>query len=116
MMRRLLRAAIVNATVTRGEGATLRVDPVILRAGNVLPLEEVEIVHHPTGRQFTTFAEAGEPGEVTAPRMRAGDVISILSWGLLHDGQTVNHRALIVTLDARNVVVAIGEAASRDEG
>jgi aspartate 1-decarboxylase len=116
MMRRLLRAAIQNATVTRGDALTLRIDPVILRAANVLPLEEVEIVHHETGRQFTTFAEPGQAGEVAAPRMRAGDVISILSWGLMHDGQTVHHRALIVTLDPGNTVVAIGEAAGRDEG
>jgi aspartate 1-decarboxylase len=110
MMRRLLRAAIQNATVTRSEGLTLRIDPVILRAANILPLEELEIVHHPTGEQFTTFAEPGEPGQVSAPRVRAGDVISILSWGMMHDGQTVAHRALVVTLDASNTVVAIAES------
>ena len=40
-------------------------------------------------------------------RMRAGDVISILSWGLMHDGQTLNHTALIVTLDGANGVIAV---------
>ena len=110
MMRRLVRAAIQNATVTSGDGLTLRLDPVILRAANILPLEEVELVHHATGERLTTFAEVGGSGEVTAPRFRQGDTISIVSWGVMHDGQTLNHVALIVTLDAANAVVAVREA------
>jgi aspartate 1-decarboxylase len=111
MMRRLVRAAIQNATVTQGEGLTLRIDPVILRAANILPLEEVELVNHATNERFTTFAETAAGGEVTAPRVRSGDTISIVSWGLLHDGQTLAHRATIVTLDRDNRVVAVSETA-----
>jgi aspartate 1-decarboxylase len=110
MMRRLVRAAIQNATITRGEGLTLKIDPMILRAANILPLEEVEIVHHATGERVTTFAEAGGSGEVASPRGRVGDAISILAWGVLHDGQTLAHTAKVVTLGAGNVVVAIMEA------
>ncbi len=111
MMRRLVRAAIQNATVTSGEGLTLRIDPVILRAANILPLEEVEIVHHGTGERFTTFAEVAGSGEVLAPRGRAGDTISILSWGVMHDGQTLAHTARVVTLGDGNVVLAVVETA-----
>lgn len=109
MMRRLVRAAIQNATVTRGEGLTLRIDPVILRAANILPLEEVEIVHHETGQRFITFAEqaAEGSGEVSVGRARAGDIVSIVSWGSMHDGQTLAHYATIVSLDAQNRVVAL---------
>ena len=111
MMRRLLRAAIRNATVTHGEGLTLRIDPLILRAANILPFEEVEIVDHVTGARSVTFAESATEGsgEVAVPRMRAGDTVSVLSWGLLHDGQTLAHTARIVTVDGRNAVVAISE-------
>jgi aspartate 1-decarboxylase len=109
MMRRLVRSAIQNATVTRGEGLTLRLDPVLLRAAAILPLEEVEIIHHESGARFTTFAEAGEEGsgEVSAPRIRSGDRISIISWGWLHDGQTLAHYATIVSVDHNNRVVAV---------
>lgn len=109
MMRRLVRAAVQNATVTHGNALTLRIDPLILRAANILPLEEVEIVNHATGERVTTFAEEAAGGEVHAPRMRAGDVISIVSWGVLHDGQTLNHTAKLVTVDAKNEVTAISE-------
>ncbi|HYO78532.1 MAG TPA: aspartate 1-decarboxylase [Thermoanaerobaculia bacterium] len=112
MMRRLIRAAIQNATVPRGEGLTLRIAPVILRAANILPLEEVELVNHTSGERVITFAEVGGAGEVLAPRARSGDVISILSWGVMHDGQTLAHRATLVTLDEANVVVAVTEAAA----
>jgi aspartate 1-decarboxylase len=112
MMRRLVRAAIQNATVTRGEGLTLRIDPVILRAADILPLEEVELVHHATGSHVTTFAEAAEEGSgaVIAPHARSGDTISIIAWGVLHDGQTLAHRAKLITLDAANRVVALVES------
>ncbi|MFL6245393.1 MAG: aspartate 1-decarboxylase [Thermoanaerobaculia bacterium] len=111
MMRRLIRAAIRNATVTRGEGQSLRIDPVILRAADILPLEEVEVVYHATGNRALAFAENGEEGsgEIVVPHARAGDAVSILSWGLLHDGQTLAHRAKLVTLDASNRIVALTE-------
>jgi aspartate 1-decarboxylase len=109
MMRRLIRAAVRNATVTHVEGVTLKADPLILTAANILPLEEVEVVNHATGERVTTFAEAGASGEISAPGMRAGDVVSVLSWGLMHDGQTLNHTAKLVTLDASNRVIAVSD-------
>jgi len=112
MMRRLVRAVIQNATITSGEGLTLKIDPVILRAANILPLEEVEIVHYATGERVTTFAEVAGTGEIISPRGRAGDTISIISWGVMHDGQTLAHTAKIVTLGVGNVVAAIGETAA----
>ena len=109
MMRRLVRAAVQNARVTHGNALTLRADPLILRAANILPLEEVEIVNHATGERWMTFAEEAGAGEVHAPRMRVGDVVSIVSWGMMHDGQTLNHTAKIVTLDDHNGVTVIDE-------
>jgi aspartate 1-decarboxylase len=112
MIRRFLRAAIRHATVTHAGRTSLVIDPILLRAANVLPFEEVEIVHHATGERFTTFAEAGEEGsgELRIHRVRAGDEVSVLSWGLLHDGQTLNHWATVVTVDGENRVVALAEA------
>lgn len=109
MMRRLLRAAVRGVTVTSGEGLALRVDAVMLNASDVLPLEEVEVVNHATGARTTAFIEAGEAGECVVPHARAGDLVSILSWGLMHDGQTLNHAARVVSVDATNTVIAVEE-------
>jgi aspartate 1-decarboxylase len=69
-------------------------------------------VNHVSGERTITFAEIGAAGEVLAPRARTGDAISILSWGVMHDGQTLAHRATLVTLDDANVVIAVTEAAA----
>jgi aspartate 1-decarboxylase len=109
MMRRLVRAVIRQARIT-GNAPNLRVDPLLLRAANLLPLEEVEILNEASGERIVTFAEAAAEGEVSAPHMRIGDVVSLVSYGLLHDGQTLNHRAVVVTVGDGNVVLAIEEA------
>jgi aspartate 1-decarboxylase len=109
MMRRLLRALIRNVTVTSGEGSSLRIDPVVLRAAGILPLEEVEVVNHSRTTRYTTFVEQGGSAQCIVPGTRTGDVVSILSWGLMHDGQTLNHTARIVTVNEHHAVVAVEE-------
>lgn len=119
MMRTFLRAAIHNATVTHAGAewpVSLRIDPILLRAADLRPLEQVEIVSLGTGERFATFVEeaAEGSGEVRVHggerhHVRAGDVVSILSWGALHDGQVLGHRAKLVKLDSANRVVALLE-------
>lgn len=110
MMRALLRSVIRNATVTHADAASLRLDPLLMHAAELLPLERVEIVNVTTGAHFTTFVEAGEEGsgEVRVHgAARVGDVIAVLSWGYLHEGQTLAHAAKIVTVDEKNRVVSL---------
>ena len=114
MMRELLRATIVRATVTAYDATStsLALDPLIMRAASLLPFEAVQFVNLATGARVRTFVEAAEEGsgEVRVPsNARAGDAISILSFGFLHDGQTLNHRVIVVTLDDANHVTAIAE-------
>jgi aspartate 1-decarboxylase len=117
LIRRFVRSVIHNATVTAADASwpvSLRIDPVLMRAIEVRPFEEVEIVNTATGERFTTWIEDGDTGEVrvhagTAAHVRTGDVISIVSAGWLHDGQTLTHKARVITLDAENRVVSLGE-------
>ena len=117
MIRRLVRSVIHNATVTEADAGwpvSLRVDPILLHAAAILPFEEIEVISAVTGERFATFAEPGSPGEVrvhagTAHHVRARETISNVSNGLLHDGQTLNHRAKVVTVDTENRVVALDE-------
>ena len=115
MIRRFVRAAIHNATVTEADAAPpacVRLDPILMRAAEVLPLEEVEVVNLATGRRFVTWVEEGSEGEVrvhagTEHHVRRGDVVSIISHGLLHDGQTLNHKAKVITVDGKNRIVSL---------
>ena len=119
MIRKLVRAVIHNAVVTTADNAwpvSVRIDPLLLRSAEILPLEEVDIVNVETGDRFTTWADAGidGSGEVRvhaggAHHVRAGDVISIVAYGLLHDGQTLPHKLRAVTVGEKNVVLSIVE-------
>src|ERR1051326_3284087 len=122
MIPPFVRSVIHNATVTASDAAwpaSLRIDAVLLRAAEILPLEEVEIINLATGERFRTWADAWEEGSgevrvhggIKHP-VRSGDVISIVAYGLLHDGQTLGHRARVVTVDVKNEVVAIVESGS----
>ena len=118
-MRRLVRAVIQNATVTQSDDAlpvAARIDPILLRAAALLPLEELEIINTRTGERFSTWAEAGGEGtgEVrihsgVGHHVRTGDVITIVAFALLHDGQTLNHRAKIIAVDGGNRLVSLLE-------
>lgn len=122
MIRRFVRSSIQNATVTLAETSwpvSLRIDPLIARAAELLPNEEVEVIVLATGDRFSTWVTYGAPGSGELRvhsgerhHVRAGDVVTIASHGLLHDGQTLGHKARVVTLDASNTVVAIEEVAS----
>jgi aspartate 1-decarboxylase len=109
-MRRFVRSVIQNATVTSAENSVaLKLDPVLMRAMEVRAFEEVEIVNVVTGARLSTWVEEGAAGEVRVPQMRAGDVITIISHGFLHDGQTLAHKVRVVTAGPKNEVVSIGE-------
>jgi aspartate 1-decarboxylase len=119
MIRRFVRAVIHNASVTHAEVSwpvSLRIDPVLLRSADVQPFEEVEIVNTTTGSRWRSWAEpaAEGSGEIRVHagpdhHVRASDVVTIVSYGLLHDGQTLAHKARVLTLDSSNRVVSLSE-------
>jgi len=113
----LVRAVIHNATVTQVSSdwpVALRLDPVIMRAAQLLPLEEVEIVNLSTAARSRTYVQPGDAGEVRVfAAAGAGDIISIIAFAQLHAGQTLDHRAKVVTLDANNNVITIADATTQ---
>jgi aspartate 1-decarboxylase len=118
-MRTLLHAVIQNAIVTGAATlwpVALRIDAFVLRAAEVLPFEEVDVINIATGERFRTWIEpapegSGEVAVHTGARapVRVGDTISIVAFATFHEGQTLAHRPRIVTLGANNQVVSVGE-------
>ncbi len=103
-MRRFVRSLIQNATATSAErSVALKLDPVLMRAMEVRAFEEVEVVNAATGARLSAWVEDGEPGEVRVPHMHAGDVITVISHRFLHDGQTLAHKARVVTAGPKNL-------------
>ena len=109
MIRSLVRSVIHDAHVTSSGGASLRVDAFILRTAEILPFEAVTIVNIATGAEVRTWIEpaAEGSGEVSVPSgARKGDIISIVCYAQLHEGQTLDHKPRVVRLDASNRVIA----------
>jgi aspartate 1-decarboxylase len=108
-MRTLLHSLVENATVTGvGKTLSLRIDAFVLRAAEMLPFERVDVVNVTTGEHFQTWLEPAVEGsgEVQVHSgARKGDKIAILSFVQLHEGQTLDHRARVVSLDAQNRVI-----------
>lgn len=119
MIRRFVRGVVHDASVANVQMSSwaARIDPIILRAAEILPMEEIELVNLATGELFVTWAEPGAPGELVVHQRvaRAGERLAIVSYGLLHDGQTLGHKARKVTLGPSNEVLSITEVASTSD-
>jgi aspartate 1-decarboxylase len=104
MIRSLVRSVIHDARVTHVGSAALEIDAYVLRAAEILPFEEVEIVNETTGAHLRTWVEpaAEGSGEVRMQGARPGDVITIICYGMLHEGQTLDHTARVIRLDSQN--------------
>jgi aspartate 1-decarboxylase len=100
---------IHDARVTHAGSASLQVDVYVLRAAEILPFEEVEVINKTTGVQLRTWIEpaAEGSGEVRVPSgARQGDTIDIICYAMLHEGQTLDHKPRVIRLDAHNRVVS----------
>ena len=111
-MRSVLQAVIENATVTHTRDCVgLRIDPFMFRAAEIMPYERVQLIN---GRDtLETWIEPGVEGsgEVHVHTgARIGDVVTIVAFTNLHEGQTLAHRPKFVKLDAKNNVVSVTDS------
>ncbi len=114
--RRFLIGKIHRATVTGAEVdyvGSITIDPDLLDASGILPLEEVEVWDVMNGSRLTTYVLPGRrgSGEVTlngaaARRVHVGDAVIICAFGLC-DGESLT--------PPREVRIAFPDAANRVE-
>ncbi len=119
MMRTLLRSKIHRATVTHAnvdyEGS-ITIDRHLMNAADLEVFEKVEIYNVTNGNRFATYVIEGEPGSgdiglngAAAHMVEPGDKVIICAYGLLHDGQILNHKAKLVFVDEHNKVRELKE-------
>jgi pantoate--beta-alanine ligase len=110
MIRSLVRTVIHDARVTHVGSVALQIDAYVLRAADILPYEQVEIVNQNTGAHLRTWIEAAAEGsgEVRIHSgAQQGDIITIICYGMLHDGQTLDHKARVIRLDPHNRLLSV---------
>ena len=113
LMRVMLKSKIHRARVTDVnidyEGS-ITIDGKLMEAADVLPYERVEVLNINNGARFSTYAIEGEKGEIclngAAARLAVkGDIVIILSYCHLEDGEARNLRPKLVHVDDKNAIV-----------
>jgi aspartate 1-decarboxylase len=112
MQRSFLRAKIHRARVTRCDlhyVGSITIDADLLRAADLLPLEQVDVYNITSGTRFSTYCIAGEVGSgeigingAAAHLAGVGELVIIAAYCQLEPQEISRHRARVVLVDGRN--------------
>lgn len=115
MQRTLLKSKIHRATVTDADlhyQGSVKVDPLLMAAADLLPHERVEIYNVTNGERFATYVIEGTPGSgevvingAAAHKARRGDLVILCSYAVYEEAEARAHRPQVVFVDARNRAV-----------
>lgn len=121
MMRTLMTSKIHRATVTQADlhyVGSITIDPDLLDAAQILENEQVTIADIDTGTRLVTYALEGERGSgvigingAAAHLVNPGDLVIIMAYGLFEDAEAREHTPIVVHVDERNRIVALGDDA-----
>jgi aspartate 1-decarboxylase len=116
MQRTLLKSKIHRATVTDADlhyQGSVRIDPLLMAAADLLPHERVEIYDVTNGERFATYAIPGRAGDgevvingAAAHKARRGDLVIVCSYAAYDEAEARTHQPRVVFVDAGNREVA----------
>ena len=111
-MRIMLKSKIHRARVTDAninyEGS-ITIDKELMKAADVLPYEQVQVLNINNGARFTTYAIEGEKGEIcvngAAARLAMrGDLVIILTYSNVTEEEVGNFVPKLVHVDEKNAI------------
>ena len=115
MQRTLLKSKIHRATVTDADlhyQGSVKVDPLLMAAADLLPHERVEIYNVTNGERFATYVIEGAPGRgevvingAAAHKARRGDLVILASYAAYDEAEARAHRPQVVFVDEGNRAV-----------
>jgi aspartate 1-decarboxylase len=125
MRRTLFKSKIHRATVTEANlhyQGSVTIDPVLMRAADVLPWERVEIYNVTNGERFATYAIPGAPGRgeicingAAAHKAKRGDLIILCTYAEFEGEELARHQPSVVFVDEANRPVGQAPAALAEE-
>ena len=108
----MCKSKIHRATITDANlnyTGSLTVDSDLLRAADILPFEQVQVVNVSNGARFETYVIEGKAGsgEVclngAAARLgHPGDTVIIISYAFMEDSKAHCHTPVVVHVDPAN--------------
>jgi aspartate 1-decarboxylase len=121
MLRTMLSGKIHRATVTHADlhyVGSITIDRDLLDAAGILAGEQVHVVDIANGARLVTYAIEGERGSgvvgingAAAHLVGVGDLVIVMSYGQLADGEAAEHAPRVVHVDAANRILALGSRA-----
>jgi len=115
MQRTLLKSKIPRATVTDAalhSQGSVKVDPLLMAAADLLAHERVEIYNVTNGERFATYVIAGTPGRgevvingAAAHKARRGDLVILASYAAYDEVEARRHQPRVVFVDEANRAV-----------
>ncbi len=115
MFRTMLKSKIHRATVTQAElhyVGSVTVDEDLMDVADLLAGERVAIVDITNGARLETYVIPGDRGSgvlgingAAAHLVQPGDLVILISYGLLDDAEARGYRPRVVFVDADNRVV-----------
>ncbi|XUX01384.1 MAG: aspartate 1-decarboxylase [Dehalogenimonas sp.] len=119
-MRTMLKSKLHRARVTRCnldyEGS-ITIDRDLLKAADILPFEQVQVLNLNNGARFATYAIEGEPGSgeiglngAAARCACKGDTVIILTYDQVAEDQLSSHMPKLVYVDENNRIVKVKRA------
>lgn len=122
MFRTMLKSKIHRGTVTRADVSyvgSVTVDAELMDAADLLPGEQVHVVDVTNGARLVTYVIEGERGSgvigingAAAHLVHPGDLVILISYATMSEPEARGSRPLVVHVDARNRVVALGDDAA----
>jgi len=110
MRRKMLNGKIHRARVTDANlnyVGSISIDPVLLKAADIIPNEQVSVVNLMNGARFETYAIEGDQGEIclngAAARLaQVDDLVIILTYVDVEDDESAGHEPSVVVVDGEN--------------
>jgi len=106
----MLNGKIHRARVTDADlnyVGSISIDPLLLKAADIIPNEQVSVLNLMNGARFETYAIEGAEGQIclngAAARLaQVGDLVIILTYVDVDDTDLADHRPRVVIVDENN--------------
>ncbi|MET0235152.1 MAG: aspartate 1-decarboxylase [Kibdelosporangium sp.] len=119
MLRTMLKSKIHRATVTQADlnyVGSVTLDPDLMEAADLLAGAQVAIVDVTNGARLETYVIEGERGTgvigingAAAHLVHPGDVVIMISYGMMDGAEAASFRPKVVFVDAQNKIVEQGD-------
>ena len=112
MLLTIHKSKIHRARVTQANlnyVGSITIDEDLIDAANILPGEKVQIVNNNNGERIETYVIRGERGSgviclngAAARRVEVGDIVIIISYGLMTPEEAKDYKAITIFPDENN--------------